>query len=363
MHPFVPFVIKKSHIIILIFMKNDTWCMPEYCKNFRCKADSCRNTCCSSWKIPISRKEYEKLMNMECSDRLYRRVQRSFEEPELVSEDRYRYVSFNWLGQCPLQEKGLCTIHKEKGEDFLPKICRLYPRSLRMLNQYHFLSCSSSCEAVLEYLFDHDEMNIIRENYDGKAEITIQIEDEEIVQSSQIQKAFKDRTTSLSESIADVCILINRKEFISDFLSETDPLDSALLLMERFSDANERLKQIIGPIILMYRSNRSQYETDAVSFETDYPDWMYFFERVINNSLLYENFPFTDSRIDKTDSYKGLCACYGLMRVICIGDHRIHKEKDDLIDALSALFHLIDHTAFFYNVSVLSEHPAVMLKL
>ena len=344
-------------------MKNDTWYMPEYVRNFRCKADQCRNTCCSSWKIPVSRSEYETLMNMECSDRLFRRVQRAFEEPELISEDCYRYVSFDWLGMCPLQEKGLCTIHKEKGETFLPKICRLYPRSLKRVNDYNFISCSSSCEAVLEYLFDHDKMKIVKQQYDGEAEITLEIQEEDIRQISEIQKIFMNRETSLVQSICDVCMYINEKEFSQDFASQTDPLESVIAIFRRFSNANERLKQIIVPIIRLYSEDQGSYESDRIAFETDYPDWMHFIERVINNSLLYENFPFVDRRIDRTDSYKGLCVCYGMMRVICIGNHHQNKNRDSLIDALSALFHLIDHTAFYYNINVFADNAAIMLKL
>ena len=75
------------------------------------------------------------------------------------------------------------------------------------------------------------------------------------------------------------------------------------------------------------------------------------------------SFPFVDSRFDSTMSYKGLCVCYGLLRVLCIGNHHFHDDKDSLIDAVSALFHLIDHTSFYFNVTVLTDNAAVMLKL
>ncbi|MBR3352286.1 MAG: hypothetical protein IKG35_09260 [Erysipelotrichaceae bacterium] len=57
------------------------WLHPQYYTLFSCKADKCRHSCCSSWKIPVSRREYERLINMECSDELYRRVQQAFEVP------------------------------------------------------------------------------------------------------------------------------------------------------------------------------------------------------------------------------------------------------------------------------------------
>ena len=92
---------------------------------------------------------------MECSEELNRRVQGAFVMPDFVSDDIYRYVSFNWLGNCPIQDKGLCALHREKGEGYLPKICRLYPRSLKQINDTLFVSCSGSCEKVAEILYEN----------------------------------------------------------------------------------------------------------------------------------------------------------------------------------------------------------------
>ena len=36
---------------------------------------------------------------------------------------------------------------------------------------------------------------------------------------------------------------------------------------------------------------------------------------------------------------------------------------DDLIDVISYLFHVIEHTAFYYNASIMVDNAAVMLKL
>ena len=61
--------------------------------------------------------------------------------------------------------------------------------------------------------------------------------------------------------------------------------------------------------------------------------------------------------------YKGLCCLYGLLRLTCIWCG--HEEGNDIkmIDAIACLFHLVDHTPFYYHVSLLSDNAAVMLKL
>ena len=345
-----------------ISMKN-TWYYPSYYPLFSCKADRCRHSCCSSWRIPVSRKEYESLLNMECSDELYSRVLRAFEVPEIITEDCFRYICFNWLGECPIQDKGLCALHREKGPQFLPKICRLYPRSLKKVNGFDFVSCSSSCEAVVELLYDNDLMAFSSGVLDEEPEIVHEISSESIEQIKKFHEIIKDRTTTLAESLESICRIVNEDEFNRDFMSGTDPLREALRVLGRLRDSNDRLEEIAGPVLDRYLSSPEMYEQDAECFERDYPEWMPFFERVINNSMMYELFPFVDSRFDSTMSYKGLCVCYGLLRVLCIGNHHFHDDKDSLIDAVSALFHLIDHTSFYFNVTVLTDNAAVMLKL
>ena len=51
------------------------------------------------------------------------------------------------------------------------------------------------------------------------------------------------------------------------------------------------------------------------------------------------------------------------MRFVCIGYTTVHYSEEDLIDAVAALFHLIDHTAFYYNVGIIVDNAAVLLKL
>ena len=302
-------------------------------------------------------------MNMECSDDLYRRVHRAFEEPDFITDDCYRYISFNWLGDCPIQERGLCSIHREKGEGLLPKICRLYPRSLKRINGINVASCSSSCEAVVELLYDNDNMNLTTETLGQEAELHYDVDEKDIQLIRNFQQILKDRSTTLVQSIYDICLIINEQEFIRDYNTRRNPLKEALSLLKRFSNSNQRLQETAEAVIERYAENSELYDLDRLEFEKDFPGWMEFFERVINNSMIYENFPFVDSRADKTDAYRGLCVCYGLLRVLCIGNHFFNPDKEGLIDAVSALFHLIDHTAFYYNISIIADNAAIMLKL
>ena len=344
-------------------MEKQKWLMPMYYKNFKCKCEKCRHTCCHGWKIPISQDEYFRLIGMECSNELHDRIEVAFENPKSPDENCYKYISFNWLGECPIQKDGLCMIHNQCGEDNLPKICKLYPRSLKQINSDYLACCSSSCEAVIEMLFDADQLTMVEDYLDENPHIKYELEEDAIQEIFKFNDILKDRSKTLVQSLIDICKVIDKVSFEKDYNNDKDNLINALDLLNRFSNSDSFMDDINNDIRNRYINNLNQYEIDKKEFEKKYPNWMHFFENVINNSLLYECFPFVDKRFDKTKAYKGLCATYGLLRLISIGYTSIHNSKDDLIDCVAELFHLIDHTAFYYNVNILCENTAAFLKL
>ena len=150
---------------------NQTWLVPAYYRNFSCKIDQCRHTCCSRWRIPVSKDEYLKLVTSECSDDLDRRIRNAFIMPEIADDEVYRYIGFNWLGYCPIMEEGFCKIHKEKGEDYLPEVCKLYPRSLKKINDTYVACCSDSCEKIIELLYEENRFELTETGLDAEAKI------------------------------------------------------------------------------------------------------------------------------------------------------------------------------------------------
>lgn len=344
-------------------MKNENWLSPAYYKDFCCKADKCRHSCCSNWRIPVSKEEYLKLITVECSEDLSRRIQNTIVMPETVTDSCYRYISFNWLGECPLNNDGLCSLHREKGEGYLPEICRLYPRSLKQINDVRIASCSSSCERVVEMLRENDALNIGEIKINEEPKLFYEVDEEDIRKMMVFDDLLKKDDETLSDKIAMICKIINKEEFEKDYFSNEDPLNSAIRLLSRFSSSNEVLDKIIEQISERYKEDNSLFEKDRTQFEKNFPDWMDFFERVINNSMIYECFPFVDKRADQTKVYKGLCATYGLLRLVCIANNAEEESEEKLVDAVSALFHLIDHTPFYYNISCIIDNTAILLKL
>ncbi|WP_037293621.1 flagellin lysine-N-methylase, partial [Ruminococcus flavefaciens] len=86
---------------------------PTYCRDFRCIAGECKDSCCKGWEIDIDAEtaEYYSRVDGEFGERLRSSIKNgSF----VLTEDE----------RCPfLNREGLCDIYTELGEENLCRIC------------------------------------------------------------------------------------------------------------------------------------------------------------------------------------------------------------------------------------------------
>lgn len=93
---------------------------PLYCKDFKCIADKCSDNCCIGWEIDIDKKtaDYYLTLGGEFGDKLKRCI--DFGEQTCFKLENER---------CPfLNERNLCEIILNLGEDKLSEICTKHPR-------------------------------------------------------------------------------------------------------------------------------------------------------------------------------------------------------------------------------------------
>ena len=94
--------------------------MPGYCRDFICSADKCSDNCCIGWEIDIDEKTAEYYMSVE--GEFGKRLKNG-----ITSGDCYSFILNN--GRCPfLNERNLCDIILNLGEDKLCHICNEHPR-------------------------------------------------------------------------------------------------------------------------------------------------------------------------------------------------------------------------------------------
>ncbi|MBQ3195491.1 MAG: flagellin lysine-N-methylase [Clostridia bacterium] len=94
---------------------------PKYYKKFKCIADKCEHSCCIGWEIDIDSESLEK----------YKSLKNSYGADIInsISAEGTPHFRLCHGDRCPhLDEKGLCKIILNVGEDYLCHICREHPR-------------------------------------------------------------------------------------------------------------------------------------------------------------------------------------------------------------------------------------------
>ncbi len=374
--------------------------IPEYYEAFHCKGSDCRSTCCRGWSISLSMKEYFRLLGMECSPALRRRLDSAFHIAEHPSADRYAQITPNWQGDCPLRlENGLCGLQCEYGEQSIPSICRLYPRGAHSAFQME-CSCSASCEGVMEILLSLKEpMRFVKKKLPiAPEESPMERNDLRVRYYAPIREliigALQTRRYQLCDRITLVGAMLDalHPAFMSGDaqqieqaieacrdMTSPDRLDRdermALYVQYRMSEMFGRYSMSVAPYADRAREvfglegeeidarsiaqAAEKYRAAAKHFEKIFPDWQRIFEQMLVNHVFFERFPFSDQHESIKEEYLSLCAAYAFVRFLAIGWMADKEGIEPLADVCAAAFRLIDHSSFDRNAAALLESMGV----
>jgi len=111
---------------------------PNYYNKFRCIADKCKHNCCIGWEIDIDENTLKFYKTLKTP--LGRKIQSSIEgnEPHFILGENER---------CPfLNDKNLCDIITEYGEQSVCEICRLHPRFRNFYDDFAETGLGLCCE-------------------------------------------------------------------------------------------------------------------------------------------------------------------------------------------------------------------------
>lgn len=348
-------------------MSEGKWLAPDYYTDFRCKCGECRKPCCNGWKIAVSEEEYFRIIGMECSEELHRKIESSFETPHEPSPEKYKFITSNWLGQCRmLDEDGMCALQRECGEFALSEVCRLYPRSLKQEDGILEACCSSSCEAVVELLIKVDKLNFIRIDIPEAPKMFTVVNDEETEEEKRVIRRLQNRELPLAKRIEEIC-------FESEWTkSDVIGIKELLNRLERLKDGCGSIEPYINEARKLYYKEEGyeRFCEDKRRMSEKYPDIERVFENLICNNVFYSSFPEVDSRVSERNAYKGLTLQYAILNLLVTshiaeaGELTGDREMNDaLSDVLAAIYHLVEHTPFYYNSDVLLQNPTETLGL
>ena len=191
-------------------------------REFKCKADKCKHSCCEGWEIDIDEDtlDYYKGLDTELGNEILQNIHEGEDTYFKLTDDE----------RCPfLKDNGLCKIIEEMGEDGLCDICRLHPRFFESINDYNLAGVGLSCEKAAELIFGKTSLEFIICDSDKKLDFY------ELLKLLDID--IPEDYLKLSNGIPDH-LEEEKIERILDVFYGTEPIDDSwmneVLLIKRF---------------------------------------------------------------------------------------------------------------------------------
>lgn len=326
--------------------------VPDYYSSFNCKCGDCRQCCCEGWDVAISQREYFELLSLDVTDELKSRLSRAFYIPRDAEPDRYALLNHDWLGNCPLRDgTGLCLLHSEAGEDSLPGVCRLYPRSIH--KDLCEATLSNSCEKVIEMLaerntqlrFVQQKTGTLGTGFEPPYRMSLRMQCIGILQ---------DRNSSLAQSFESVGELITGKK--AAVMRFEDCLRVMMSFCMEYSENGSSLSEYcLQSLRMLSGISENEYDKRRRLMHSMFPNLEMIQENLMVNHFFYEKFPYSESREDETEEYESLCAVLCFIGVLVNGNLERINRMEDLVDLLSKAFRVMEHSAFHYNAHVLLD--------
>lgn len=164
---------------------------PSYYDEFRCIADKCKHNCCIGWEIDVDEEKLVDYMTQygEFGDRLRENISLEDECPHFVLGES---------GRCPfLNEKNLCDIIINMGEDSLCQICSNHPRFVNCFEDREEIGLGLCCEEAARLIL----------TYPGKVKITGEASEDDAVifnMRDMVIEKLQQREKTIDERIEDV---------------------------------------------------------------------------------------------------------------------------------------------------------------
>ena len=327
---------------------------PDYFSRFRCKCGDCRSVCCHGWRITLSRTEYFRLLGIECSQELRRRIDTAFYVSENPTEEEYAYISPSADGNCHMLDgDGWCMLHRECGEGVQPAVCRLYPRAIRPGNPTEAV-CSGSCEKTIEMLMEEPyPLPFTMLELQTKSAPPAGADPEKFalrrrcVETWQSEGDTRARFHALAELLG-----VDENGFCVNSVSEF--LNYARDLLEFFARGDITLCDITEEALERFAMTDEVTEASARMFEeaevrlkAALPDLEHYYGNIMANHMFYASFPYATEGGSFAEAYRAFAAVYVLTRFLCACAVFRENVRDGFADIAATAMRYMEHTDFY----------------
>ncbi|TQV84072.1 hypothetical protein FKG94_05240 [Exilibacterium tricleocarpae] len=118
----------------------------NYAAQFQCIADRCEDSCCNGWDICVDEATHEKYR--EHAPKLLDYVEIKTDGPAMRQVEGTK--------TCGQLREGLCRIHSDYGESYLPDTCSMYPKRAVRIGESLLVGATSSCPEIARLILSVD---------------------------------------------------------------------------------------------------------------------------------------------------------------------------------------------------------------
>ena len=288
---------------------------PMYYKDFHCIAENCKDSCCSAgWEIDIDAETEKFYKNVpgEFGDKLRKNISKNSD----TSESSIHFL-LDDKNNCPfLNNKKLCDIYINLGEEHLCQICKDHPRFYEWFDDIKEagvgLCCEEAARIILSYnknfsVYEDDDSSIISSNYNNSVNYNTELYNYLFLARNKIINYIDNSDIPLQNKLRNVLWY--------GYTLQQD-IDNDLLDDEDIFDVNSDVKNDISSIIEYfgtlepndihwpdYLKNcaklNSEFNAKFAIFEAENPDvenylknisiyfiWRYFLKGVFDGDVL-----------------------------------------------------------------------------
>ena len=372
---------------------------PFYYDDFKCIAGSCiDNCCCVEWRIDIDKRTYKKYKKLkgEWGNKIKKNITRIRSNSNELS---YGKIKLKNNACSLLNEKGLCTIHAQLGEDYLCNICRMYPRHIKKSGEIYERNLYMSCPEVVRYfvknkkdfyfnmdeeeLTDLDKDYIIDKNYNEKlynllwdsrslAMEIIQFKEMEIWKRIVFLKMLTDKVQKLiNKDEYD-----NYVEILNSFRNEItnieviNSLDKIMLvpnvkvnfiksvidISARYEIKNKKYGKLIEEYNELFINNNIK---DSIEFilkkEIEFNKYLKEKENIFENLMIYLIYEyFMNSLYTKSldKEVNKIIISYAMIKMLLLGRYNKNNKElseEDFVEVFYVFSRVIEHNTIFLD--------------
>jgi len=131
---------------------------PRHFAAFRCIGADCEDTCCDGWAVTVDKPTFEKYQR--CPDAQWRASFQKLVAINTANPTDHDYARIQLTTTtCPFLADGLCSIHKNLGEEYLSVTCASFPRVWNVVDDVLERSLDLGCpEAARRVLLDPEPL-------------------------------------------------------------------------------------------------------------------------------------------------------------------------------------------------------------